>query len=71
MSISTSKKIKDMAFTQNMMMMPYLGKVLHGPKTEKFQNNDVTEISFNKGILKATYILMSFPLFIHFSVRMK
>lgn len=24
-----------MAFTQNMMMMPYLGKVLHGPKTEK------------------------------------
>ena len=24
-----------MDFTQNMMMMPYLGKVLHGPKTEK------------------------------------
>lgn len=37
MSVSTSKKKKkkDMAFTQNMMMMPYLGKVLHGPKTEK------------------------------------
>lgn len=47
------KEKKDMAFTPNLIVIPCLGKILHGTKQKKVQSNNVNETSFNKGIISS------------------